>query len=200
LIRRIGVIYQDQNSLGFLRGISDRLRCQAEFIDPPAAIGREQRLTGKHARDAWRYFRAKDVDLIVRFTDADGDRWQDIKRKEMSTFPNQASSLFVCGVAVDNPEDLLSLDPAYIAPILGVPPAHLTNPATRSGLVKSALARLTRNGEGASEIVARIVRDAPSPVFRRWLGDKALRTFYTDCRSAAKAADCETPSELDAAT
>ena len=198
MITRIGVIYQDANSLGFLRGLRDRLQCRAEFIPPPTAIGKTKRLPRRQAKRAWSYFRKKEADLVVRFTDADGDRWQDVQRGELQDAPSEAESLWVCGVAVNNPEEWLYLDRAHLAAVLEVPLEELDDPEHRTPRIKAALARLTSPEEGKSDVVARIVRDAPREVFRRWLLDDALRRFYTDRRAAAAASVCDTPNELEA--
>ena len=197
MIRKIGVIYQDRNSIGFIQGLRDRLKCDAELVEQPAAIGVQQRLTRKSARQVWRYFQANGVDLIVRFTDADRDRWQEVARDERATFPDAAHAVLVCGIAVNNPEDWLALDAGYLSETLGVPAQELKDPTRRTGLVKHSLPKLARGGDGKSEVVARIVRDAPHEVFRRWLDDDALRAFYADCRAAATAANCAPPNELD---
>lgn len=200
MIKRIGVIYQDRNSIGFLRGLRDRLDCDAEFVEPPARIGKPRILPPKNAKFAWAYFQKQGVDLVVRFTDADRDRWQDVRSKEFRVVPDHGKSIWICGVAVNNPEEWLCLDQEHLAGVLRIPPEDLKDPEHRTGRIKSALARLSgEQGGDKSEVVARIVRDAPPEVFRRWLTDEALRRFYTDCRAAATAANCETENELETA-
>lgn len=197
MITRIGVIYQDRNSLGFLRGLQARLECNADLIEPPAAIGTTRHLPRKHTKWAWSYFQKKGVDLVIRFTDADGARWQEVRRSELSRVPSEAQSIWICGVAVDNPEDWLALDLDYLAPILQRSRAELQDVQNRAGVIKRAILELACAMEGYHDVVERIVRETPTSVFHRWLNDSALRAFYTDCRSAAAAADCPTPNELE---
>ena len=100
MIERIGAIVQDANSLGLLRGLQARLNCQAEIVEGPRAIGKSSTMKSKQGRIAWAEFQKKTVDLIVRFTDADKGRWQDVRRHELeSVFPKDARSILVCGVA-----------------------------------------------------------------------------------------------------
>lgn len=198
MITKIGVIYEDRISRGFLYGLRDRLRCDAEFVDPPGGVPRAPRLPRKGVKRAWRYFQKQGVELVVRFTDADRDRWQDVRRHELDVVPDQASSVWICGVAVNNPEEWMCQDIPYLAETLGLTQEELQDSVHRTDRIKRALARMRRAKEGQSDVVARIVRDAPPEVFRRWLKDDALRAFYSDCRAAAKRADCETPNELDA--
>ena len=199
MITKIGVIYQDRNSLGFLLGLRDRLKCRAQFVDPPARIGRPQVLPPKGAERAWAHFKERRVDLVIRFTDADRNRWQDVRRDEMAVVPDEAKSMWLCGVAVNDPEEWMCRDAEYLAEVLSIPPEELQNPANRTGRIKRAIGlAAVQSNEDKSETVARIVRDAPAKVFRRWLEDDALRSFYSDCRAAATADECETHNELEA--
>lgn len=199
MITKIGVIYEDRTSLGFLRGLRDRLKCEADLIDPPGGVPRAPRMPSTGARRAWRYFQKRGVDMVVRFTDADRDRWQGLRRDELNSVPDEARSMWICGVAVNNVEEWLCLDEAHLATVLRVPSEDLQDPEHRTGRIKSALTRLSReHGRDKSEVVARIVRRAPREVFGRWLrADDALQRFYTDCRAAARRARCEKPNELE---
>lgn len=197
MITRIGVIYQDPSSLGFLHGLCDRLKCEADFVSPPAPIGINRLLTSKNAKMAWEYFRHKNVDLIVRFTDADKARWQTVRRRELDIFPDAARHLLVCGVAVENMEDWLCIDTHYLAESAGIPRAELADPQHRTGRIKRAIQGLANSGVSKSDAVEKLVADADPEVFKRWLVDESFRDFYTDCRAAATKADCETPNELE---
>ena len=196
MIQKIGVIYQDRSSLGFLRGLCDRLKCKAELIEPPAAIGKPRLLPRRCTKLAWLYFLKRGVDLVVRFTDADTGRWQETRREELNRVPEDAKSIWICGVAANNPEDWLCLDLDYLAGVLDFSPQDLVNPQNRIGQIKRALVRLRRDEEGESDVVERLVRGVPGEIFRRWLRDEALKTFYTDCRAAAARVKCKTPNEL----
>lgn len=197
MIRKIGVIYQDAVSRGFLEGLCARLGCQAELVEPPAAIGTTRDLPRKQARHAWEYFRKQQVDLVVRFTDADRERWQNVRRSEAQRIPSEAGSMWLCGVAVNCVEDWLALDVNYAARWLQVPADPLRNAQNRVGAMKSALAATPT--ESSCERSRKFVAEAPPDVFRRWLAQDSLRTFYDDCRAAASNAGCETRNEHDEA-
>ncbi len=199
MIRKVGIICQDANSMGFLKGLRDRLECKAELIGQPTEIGKPRHLPRKQAKLAWEYFQKRGVDLIVHFTDADTGRWQEVRRQEMGVMPEEAASMWICGVAVNNPEEWMCRDAEYLAEVLSIPPEELQNPVNRTGRIKRAIGLVAvQSNEDKSETVARIVRDAPAKVFRRWLEDDALRSFYSDCRAAATADECETLNELEA--
>ncbi len=199
MIQKIGVIYQDRNSFGFLDGLRRRLGCAAELIRPPAAIGNTRVLPRKQARLAWDHFQKKGVELVVRLTDADNEPWQEVRRKEQNNIPKNATSVWIFGVAVNNVEDWLCLDQEYIARELSVSLTEVAIRANRTGLIKSAIAAKAQTVNSSSfEVVGQFVAEAPPNSFRRWLqNDEALQVFYSDCRAAATRANCETPNELD---
>ena len=196
MITRIGVIYQDANSGEFLRGLKDRLQCEAEIVEPPTPIGKQQVLTLKEANKAWKYFQKKGVDLVVRFTDADQDRWQDVQRWEKERVPPGAESIWIIGIAVENVEQWLCLDQDYLKDKLQLAPGDLKDKNTRTGQVKRAI-KIRRSRGGGESVVSGLVREAPPTVFKRWLKDKALNAFYSKCKDAAKDSDCEIPNELE---
>lgn len=197
MITKIGVIFQDPNSFGLLKGLCNRLKCKADFVAPPGAIGKPRILPKKKLEQAWRHFEKMGVDLVVRYTDADGDRWQDIRRKELSRVPSEASEFWICGVAVNNNEEWLALDPDYLAQFFQVSTGTFQDVQDKVGIIKRLIAQAAQSEESKSDVVARIVRDAPRDTFRQWLRDESLRSFYSDCRAAAARANCETPNELD---
>ncbi len=196
MIRSVGIIFQDRNSAGFLAGIRARLNCDATLVDPPAGIGNTRDLPRRQARLAWEYFQKKQVDLVVRLTDADSTRWQDVRRDELKRIPAEASSIWICGVAVENVEQWLCLEPAYLADTLAISKSDLSSPENRVGVIKRAVLMRRHADEDPADVVARLVREAPARVFHRWLSDDALRRFYRDCRDASKRANCDTPNEL----
>ena len=197
MIQRIGVIAQDANSVGFLRGLQKRLGCNAEFIPAPSNIGRSSMLNRRQAIIAWRSFQNKGVDLIVRFTDSDGARWQDVRRNELEMFPEEARSILVCGVAVENTEHWLALDIAHIATALHVEPSTLSDRTQLTDRIKSAIASMPSGGLDSSERVATIVSNTQPSIFKKWLADDSLRGFYQDCRAAASRVNCQTTNELE---
>lgn len=196
MINKIGAVYQDSYSRGFLLGLKARLDCQAEFLIPEGNVGRNKLMKRKQALLAWTFFREAGVDLVVRFTDADRDRWQEVKRRELSVFPQESRAFLVCGVAVNNPEEWMARTPWYLAEQLDLDEQEITNAQDASSVVKKAIdRRATRESASCSSIVERLVKDAPAEVFRRWLQDEALQDLYDECRSAALRQNCHVPNE-----
>ncbi len=199
MIEKIGVIYQDANSLGLLKGLKARLKCDAEWAYAPTNVGKSVYMTRKQAMTARAKFRKEGVDLIVRFTDADDHRWQDVRRGEQKTFEDITGETLVCGVAVRNTELWLNLMQPYLAEKLNIPPADLSTSEDPTGLIKNALKKMQGPDQDASDLVASIVKEAPDSAFRAMLDHASFQRFYTDCRAEAKKADCTVPNELSPA-
>lgn len=192
MIRKIGVIYQDVYSLGFLDGLKSRLGCAAQLVRPPASVGPTQFMTRKQVRIACERFRREGVDLVVRFTDADEKAWREVLKEEKKVFVGtEFEARFVCGVAASNPEDWLSLDSKYLASELEMD-VGLLRDGRRSAAVKRAIGLAARLANvGSADIVRRLVAEAPGGVFQQWLQDDAFKQFYRDCRSIAIRLGCE---------
>jgi len=196
MIWRIGVLYQDVSSLGFLEGLKKRLGCEAELVPPPGHIAKSQHMTRWQARRAWRFFQAKQVDIVVRFTDADRTPWQTVKRDEIKVFQGPVQDIMVCGVADNNTEEWLCLEPSFVAEQLGIDATALRRASDRSSVLKRAITRNRAICETVSQVVERLVTDAPENVFKQWLKDPALRDFYSECRRIASQFKCKTRNEL----
>jgi hypothetical protein len=194
MIRRIGIIYQGPNDKGLLMGIRDRLGCGAELIEPRIR-GRTQKSTWKTCRKNWERFQRQGVDLVVRLTDADGDRWQEVKREEQSAFPDEARAILVCGVTKGAVEAWLALDRHYLEEKLGIPAAEDLSESEIIGRIKSAMSQ--QHSEDYDQALRYMVCEASPEVFQKWLAERSFREFYADCRNAAlREGDCSINDEL----
>lgn len=190
MIQKIGVIVQDANSIGLLNGLRRRFGCQADFIQPQPPVGKSTYLTRKQARAACAYFKQQGVDIIIRFTDADNDRWQDVKRSETNLLGKYSQVPIVCGVAVRNTEHWLFR--MGVAAQLGVIPQASADPTDH---VKGALDRMTPSGAKKSDYVAGLVAGQSPESFKQAFSCDALSDFYRDCRAIAKQFQCEVTNE-----
>lgn len=191
MIRRILVVGQGPNDLGFLEGLRDRLGCDAELVDysrDPSLRQRGSYTRRSDARLIWQRFR--NVDLIVRLTDGDTYRPQEACRTEGQRWPEEAKSLLIVGVCDRDVEHWLCLDPGYAGRVLGFDPGHLpADREARSGFIKNRIRRVCPDGEYQS-FVAGIVKKAPPESLKRWLENGAFADFYEQCRAAAQRHDC----------
>jgi hypothetical protein len=196
VIRNIGILCQDRNSFGFVLGLQRRFGCHAEVFEPTGVPLQSTMLTRAQAKLASLQMEQVSADLIIRFTDADRLRWQNVKRHELEMFPPNVRPFLVCGVAVNNVEEWLALDLNYLAHRLSVPVELLQPVEDRSGVIKRAIANLHRLDHEAFEIVANIVVNAPPEVFKTWLRDESFASFYSDCRAQATRVGCQVTNEL----
>lgn len=189
MIQRIGIIVQGPNDRGFLLGIRDRLGCHAELVGSRNR-GKNKISVRRDARANWLFFQQQNVGLVVRLTDSDADRWQNVKREEIKSFPEEMRSLLVCGVAEGAVEIWMSLDRSYLEQQLGIAESEVMSREHIVGRIKSALRR-HRSGLPYDQVVSNLVRQAPSEVFKKWLEHPSLRDFYENCKNAAlRERDC----------
>ena len=192
MIERVLVVGQGPNDLGFLKGLAQLLKCEAEpherLSDGSEARQRGQLTRGKQdAKFIWD--RRGNVDLVVRLTDGDTDRPQDTSREELKRWPPDASSLLVCGVCDRDVEHWMCLDLDYAAEKLSFDKRKLpTKRDDRSGFIKSRIRKL--GGPDYQDFVTRFVANAPPATIRRWLHNPAFSHFHDQCRAAARRQNC----------
>lgn len=191
MISKIGVIVQDSHSLGLLEGMKRRFGCDAELVQPVGPVGKSTYLNRGQAKSACAQFKHKGVDIILRFTDADNDRWQDVRKKELRILEKYACGTpVVCGVAVRNTEHWLVR--MGVAAMLQV---NLNSSDDPTGDVKGAIGRRKPSGEGKPDYVARLVSDQADDTFKQAFDCNAFDAFYSDCRAIAKRFDCDVSNE-----
>lgn len=197
MIRRIAVIAQGPNDVGFLHGLKDRLRCDAEIVDystVPILRRRNKYTPPKEMRLILRH--VKDTDLLVRLTDADKDRWQEVTRREAGCFSQQFAGRFICGVCDRDVENWMLLHKPYAARVLHFQPEDIpSDRADRSRFVKSKISSILGGQRDHIGFVARFVREAPADAFAIWLKDPAFSRFYDECVAAARQVDCPVNDE-----
>ena len=131
--------------------------------------------------------------LLIRLVDADESDWQVIRSDEIGKFPDAAEALLVCGVTNRRIEDWLALDEKLMREVLGLPSSFALpqDPLQRVDVIKGAIKRACRPGEGTHDVVERLVRALGSSNAKAWVGDGAFETFLTDCLDAARRDDCQ---------
>lgn len=193
MIRRILVVAQGPNDVGFLKGLRDLLECDAE-LTTCLADGKEARLRDHVTRsrqDAqYIWDQRGEVDLIVRLTDGDTAKPQDTLRAELARWPEQAREMLICGVCDRDVEHWMCLDVDYAARALNFDKGRLPERREeRSGFIKNRIREQCPSGE-YDTFVARFVAGAPRETIRRWLQNPAFRQFHDHCVRAARRHDC----------
>jgi hypothetical protein len=190
---------QGPNDIGFVRGLKQRLHCPAELVDYERVSALRRRGTFVRKRDAREIVRhhcRQGADLLVRITDGDQNRPQEVSRREQKAFQELESRVIV-GVCDRDIEHWLAIDTGYIAEKLDFNQKELPEDRQgRTGFLKkriNAHCRLTRLEP--SEFIEAYVRDTPPVTFRRWLKNHSFGPFYDACVAAAARDDCEVNDE-----
>jgi hypothetical protein len=199
MIRKVLVVGQGPNDVGFLRGIRDRLKCEAELIDYRSVPLLRQRGSYTRRTDArliWSEAQRLGVDLVVRLTDGDITQPAQVAQDEIERFPVGARERLVCGVCNRDIEHWICLDPRYCAKEFGFDVADLPEErAARSGFIKNRITKMVSTGSSYDEVVATYVLRAPTETLKQWLSDPAFARFYDDCRRAALREECSVETE-----
>lgn len=151
------------------------------------------------ARDIDRSLRdlkdSKECDFLVVLTDADANRWLDVKSREWSKVPQDYRHLTLFGVADRNIECWLAIDRPALAGELDCRIEDIPE-ADPSKIVKRrfGLTDRTRMHEG-KERVREFVKNAP---LKSWIeGSKSFKDFYDGVRGLALRTECPFPNELE---
>lgn len=180
MIQRIGVVRQGPNDIGFLRGLRDRMGCNAELVELRVR-SKNRRTIRSEFRKAWVQAKQLGVDLVVRLTDSDGPNWQDIQREELDGSPEESRSLLVIGVAAPNVEGWLAADWNYCSTKLNL--GHTPAAEDLTGAIKKGISRSRAPDQDFSNFVAHFVADVPTQGFEHWLENPSFRKFYGDLRA-----------------
>lgn len=192
MIRRVVLVSQGENDLGFLKGLRSLLGCDSvltDYLQGHAELRQRGHYTqSRDARQIWRAYQG--ADLIVRLTDGDTDSPQAVYREECERWPVEARSKLVCGVCDRDVEHWMCLHPAYAASVLRCDATQIPRDRKdRCGFIKSRIDAV-RGQVSREEFVARYVTHAPRETLRIWLRNRAFRHFHDQCRDKAQEAQC----------
>lgn len=137
----------------------------------------------------------KKCDFLVVLTDADTNRWRDVKRREWAKVPDDYRHLTLFGVADRNIECWLAIDRAALAHEIGCGVGEI--PAgDPSGFIKR---RFRLSGRNRAQDAQERVRDFVARVsLRPWIeGSDSFNDFYGDARRLAVRIGCPFPNELE---
>ena len=190
---RIGYYVQGDADEAFVKGLADRWCPGAELAE-----GRFRGSSGTSFRREIRkaLFDLKDgkaCDVLIVLTDADADRWQDVKRRESDKVPGECRHLTLFGVADRNVECWLAADRVALGAELEcrAEDVPLENP---SGFVKRRFGLTDRDRrKAAKKRVRRYVARAP---LRSWIAaSDSFADFHDEARRLAARTGCEFPNE-----
>lgn len=203
MIRKVILLAQGPNDVGFVRGLQRRLGCQAEMIDAKGDPGlrlRGQTMTARDVKRTITKLHKEGGDLLVRLTDADKRPPQEILKAEKGRFVEQGEQRVVVGVCDPDVEAWITADLDYAARILDFKLQEVPKDRVgRSGFIKSRIEqKAMERSLTETDFVEQFIIEVPSEVMKRWLSPhsgKAFRRFYDECVAAAQRADCPVQDE-----
>ena len=192
---RIGYFVQGGADEAVVQGLADRWCPGAELA--------EGRFRGSSRESFRREIRkglldlkdSKACDALVVLTDADANRWQDVKRREWRRVPDDCQHLTLFGVADRNIECWLAADPGALAKELECRAEEIPTP-NPSTFVKQ---RFGLNDRGRKKTAKERVREYVARAkLRSWIGASAsFADFYDEARGLAARTGCAIPNELN---
>ena len=192
---KLGYYVQGEMDEAVVQGLANRWCPDSELAE-----GRFRGSSGESFRREIRksLMDLKDVkkcDFLVVLTDADTNRWRDVKRREWDRVPGNYRHLTLFGVADRNIECWLAIDRAALAHELkcGVEEIPADDP---SGFVKR---RFRLSGRDRTQDAQERVRDFVARAsLRPWIeGSDSFNDFYGDARRLAIQIGCPFPNELE---
>ena len=190
---RIGYYVQGDADEAVVKGLANRWCRSAELAEgrfrgsSGTSFRREMRKALLDLKDG------KACDVLVVLTDADADRWQDVKRRESKKIPDACRHLTLFGVADRNVECWLAADRGALGAELGCR-AEDVPVEDPSGFVKRRFGLTDRDRrQAAKKLVRQYVEQAP---LRSWIeASDSFADFHDEARGLALRTGCEFPNE-----
>lgn len=136
----------------------------------------------------------KGCDILVFLTDADANRWRDVKRRESDRIPEDCRHLTLLGVADRNIECWLAIDRGALASELKCREEDIPTDDP-SDFVKRRFELTGRNKQDAK---ARICDYVAQASLRAWIeGSDSFEDFYEQARRWAARNECSIPNERE---
>ncbi len=137
----------------------------------------------------------KGCDILVFLTDADANRWQDVKRRESDRIPEDCRYLTLLGVADRNIECWLAIDRGALARELQCQ-VNVIPTDDPSAFIKRHFGLTDRDTKQNAK--ARICDYVAEASLRMWIeGSDSFEDFYEQARRWAARNECSIPNERE---
>lgn len=190
---KIGYYVQGDADEAVVRGLADRWCPGADLAE-----GRFRGSSGASFRREIRkaLFDLKDskaCDALVVLTDADANRWQEVKRREWEKVPDDCRHLTLFGVADRNVECWLAADPGALAAELGCRAEEIPT-VDPSDFVKQRFGFTDREGKVAAR--TRVREYVARASLGSWIkASDSFADFHDEARRLAKRTRCAISNE-----
>jgi hypothetical protein len=190
---KIGYSVQGSTDRAFLKGLKQRWCPHASFVEAPfrGSTGLSLR---REYRKICEQFVMNGVDIMIFLTDADGDGWREVLRKERESFPPERLHYAIHGVADRNIECWICAEPAWIAQQLGGQAEHFRVEDPKSTFERMlGVDRDSKQEDKISDLVA----TAP---LQAWLAaSRSFEDFYEAARTSSRQLGCKMENLRDPA-
>ena len=193
---RIGYYVQGVADEAVVRGLADRWCPGAELAAGPFRGSSGESFRREISKALLVLKDSKACGTLVVLTDADTNRWQDVKRRESKRVPDDCRHLTLFGVADRNVECWLAADRGALAAELECRAEDIPTPDP-SAFVKRRFGLTDRDRrEAAKQRVREYVAQAS---LRSWIkASDSFADFHDEARRLAKHIGCAMPNERSA--
>lgn len=188
---KIGYYVQGDADEAVIRGLAQRWCPDAELA-PGKFRGTSGESLKRDISKSLRALKYEGCDILVVLTDADANKWQDVKKRESAKIPTDYEHLTLFGVADRNIECWLAIDRGALARELEcrVEDIPSDNP---SGFVKRGFGLTNQKKKKAAKVRVRDYVARAS--LKAWIaGSDSFRDFYDGARRLAVQNKCSIPN------
>ena len=191
----IGYYVQGDMDEAVVRGLARRW-CPAADLAPGRFRGRSRESFRRELEKSLLDLTGdKRCDVVVILTDADANRWREVKEWESRRIPAECEHLAVFGVADRNIECWLAIEKDALAKELEctVQDISVDDP---SGFVKRRFGLSDRDSREAGK--RRVSDYVAGAQLKSWIeGSESFKNFYRDARALSQRQGCAFPNELE---
>ncbi len=193
---KIGYYVQGDTDEAVVKGLAKRWCPDAELAEGRFRGASRESFRREIAKSLWA-LKYQGCDILVVLTDADANRWRDVKRRESDRIPEDCKHLTLFGVADRNIECWLAIDRGVLARELKcrVEDIPRNDP---SNFVKRHFGLPGSNKLDKDDAKARVCNYVAEVSLRTWIKDsKSFEDFYEDARDLATQNGCSFPNERE---
>ena len=192
---KIGYYVQGDIDEAVVKGLAKRWCPDAEVEEGQFRGASKESLRGEIAKSLTYLKSYKRCDILVVLTDADANRWRDVKRRESDRIPEDCQHLTLFGVADRNIECWLAIDRSALARELECQVEEIPTDDP-SNFIKRRFELTERDKKQNAK--ARVCDYVAQASLKTWIeGSDSFEDFYEQARDLATQNACSIPNERE---
>ena len=193
---KIGYYVQGDADEAVVWGLAKRWCPDAELAEGRFRGASRESFRREIAKSLWA-LKYQGCDILVVLTDADANRWRDVKRRESDRIPEDCKHLTLFGVADRNIECWLAIGRGALARELKCRVEEIpTDDPSKSNFIKRRFGLTDRDTK--QDAKARICNYVEQASLREWIeGSDSFEDFYEDARDLAIQNGCSFRNERE---